>query len=537
VRESVVKAVVIATGESADMSSLTERYPTPLLPLLDRPFIQHVVESLVDLGVAEFDFILSHLPERIERLLGDGKRWGSTFAFHLSRDASHPYKFLDIIGLHDDEQPILLVHADRLPDIQLVQRALSSYPCGATVFYWQQSAEGGEPPSPPETMGESNQRHWTGWACLPARLLAGLPGGLSELALGAHLFALASPDGTLCEVPPPLSVQGYDELLAAQWAVLNKSFRGLMLSGNETDEGIWLSRNVSLHPAARIIPPVYIGENCRIGEGVQVGPHAVIGSDCVLDKRCTVVNAMVFPGSYVGEALELADSIADKNRLINVRVGASVPVIDDFILGSISDRHLRRWLGSLFSRGVAMALLACTWPLLLITGLSLQVRRGRPVLHSAEAVRLPASSEEMTWQTFQLWSFCANVLHREETGLQGEPNKGHGHRLLQHFLPGLINIAKGELHFVGVPPRTSEEIKALPHDWQALYLHAKAGMVTEAYVYHGLTPTADEQYSAEVFYAVRAGVWHDLRLIIAYVGRIVGISPRHLHESGGPIQG
>jgi NDP-sugar pyrophosphorylase family protein/lipopolysaccharide/colanic/teichoic acid biosynthesis glycosyltransferase len=532
-----VRALVIATGESADMSSLTERYPTPLLPLLDRPFIQHVVECLVDLGVTEFDFILSHLPERVERLLGDGRRWDSTFAFHLSRDASHPYKFLDIIGLHGDERPILLVHADRLPDIQLVQRAVSSCRSGATVFYWQQSAEGGEPPSALDAMGESKQRRWTGWACLPARLLDGLPGGLSESALGAHLLALARHDGALCEVPPPLSVQGYDDLLAAQWAVLNKSFKGLMLSGQETDEGIWLSRNVSLHPAARVIPPVYIGENCRIGEGAQVGPRAVIGSDCVLDKRCMVVNAMVFPGSYIGESLELADSIADKNRLINVRVGASVSVIDDFILGSISDRHLRRWLGSLCSRGVAMTLLACTWPLLLITGISLKVYSGRPVLHSAEAVRLPASSEEMAWQTFQLWSFCANVLHREETELQEKPNNGPGHRLLQHFLPALINIAKGELHFVGVPPRTSEEIKALPHDWQALYLHTKAGMVTEAYVYHGLTPTADEQYSAEVFYSVRAGVRHDLRLMIGYVGRILGIAPRHLRESGGPVKG
>jgi lipopolysaccharide/colanic/teichoic acid biosynthesis glycosyltransferase/acetyltransferase-like isoleucine patch superfamily enzyme len=532
-----VRAVVIATGESADMRSLTERYPTPLLPLLDRPFIQHVVESLVDLGVTEFDFILSHLPERVERLLGDGKRWGSTFAFHLSRDASHPYQFLDIIGLRGDERPIILAHADRLPEIQIVQRALSSCPSAVTVFCWQQSSEGGEIPSALAAMGESNLRRWTGWACLPARLLDGLPDGLSELALGAHLRALAQHDGVLCEVPPPLSVQGYDELLAAQWAVLNKSFRGLRRGGTETDEGIWLSRNVSLHPSARLIPPVYIGENCRIGEGVQVGPHAVIGSDCVLDTRCTVLNAMVFPGSYVGEALELADSIADKNRLINVRVGASVSVIDDFILGSISDRHLRRWLGSLFSRGVAMTLLACTWPLLLITGLSLKVCRGRPVLHSAEVVRLPASAEEMTWQTFQLWSFCANVLHGEETELQGERNKGKAHRLLQHFLPALVNIAKGEVHFVGAPLRTSGEIKALPHDWQALYLHTKAGIVTEACVYHGLTPTADEQYSAEVFYSVRAGVRHDLRLMICYVGRILGIFPRHAQESGGRVKG
>jgi hypothetical protein len=69
VRMQDVRAVVIAIGESTAMRSLNECYPTPLLPLLDRPFIQHVVECLVDLGATEFDFILSHLPERVEQLL------------------------------------------------------------------------------------------------------------------------------------------------------------------------------------------------------------------------------------------------------------------------------------------------------------------------------------------------------------------------------------------------------------------------------------------------------------------------------------
>jgi NDP-sugar pyrophosphorylase family protein len=56
-----VRAVVIATGESTAMRSLNERYPTPLLPLLDRPFIQHVVLCLVDLGVTESDLSVTKI--------------------------------------------------------------------------------------------------------------------------------------------------------------------------------------------------------------------------------------------------------------------------------------------------------------------------------------------------------------------------------------------------------------------------------------------------------------------------------------------
>jgi lipopolysaccharide/colanic/teichoic acid biosynthesis glycosyltransferase len=90
------------------------------------------------------------------------------------------------------------------------------------------------------------------------------------------------------------------------------------------------------------------------------------------------------------------------------------------------------------------------------------------------------------------------------------------------FLPALINIAKGELSFVGVQPRTKGEILNLPHDWQNLYLRTKAGIITEAYVYYGENPTKEELYSAEAFYAVTAGIQHDLKLLIHYFGCMLG---------------
>ena len=114
-------AVIIAPGLSPGMEPLNERYPTPLLPLVDRPFIQHVVEFLVEGGITRFEFVLSHLPEKIENFLGDGSRWGCTFKFHLERDPSHPYDILKTLHLGEDTGPILLAHADRLPQIDLDQ--------------------------------------------------------------------------------------------------------------------------------------------------------------------------------------------------------------------------------------------------------------------------------------------------------------------------------------------------------------------------------------------------------------------------------
>ena len=72
-----MKAVLIATGELTETRFAGDPYLTCLLPLMDRPFIQHVVECLVTQGLKDFTVILCQSPEKVEGLLGDGTRWGS----------------------------------------------------------------------------------------------------------------------------------------------------------------------------------------------------------------------------------------------------------------------------------------------------------------------------------------------------------------------------------------------------------------------------------------------------------------------------
>src|SRR5262249_8988134 len=183
------------------------------------------------------------------------------------------------------------------------------------------------------------------------------------------------------EVARPPSVASFPDILTSHQAVLGKEFFGLLLAGREIEPGIWLSRNVVLHPTALIFPPVYVGKNCQIGRGVRLGPYAVIGDDCLLDERSTITHSVVFPGSYVGEGLELADVLVDKNRLVNVRVGGAMTITDHFILGSLSERHLRRGLMRLVSQVLGVLAFILASPLLLLTALWCKWSRPRPGLY------------------------------------------------------------------------------------------------------------------------------------------------------------
>lgn len=495
-----MRAVIFSTGDWPGVAPLNDRHPAPLLPLVDRPFLQHVVEYLAGQGVTRFEFVLSHHPEKIEHFFGSGRRWGCRFVYHLARDPERPYRVLRTLS-YDDNEPVLLGHGDRLPALALRGAGPPDVPA---LFTWRHG----------EALNGAAETAWTGWALIRPGHVAALPPDADEAGLRAHLEA--QPGAEARDGARPLSTRTFDDILAAHEAVLGKTFDGLLLSGREVEPGIWLSRNVVLHPTAEVTPPVYIGENCEIGAGVKLGPRAVLGNGCVLDTHSTVTNSLILPGSYVGEALELADVIVDKNRLINVRVGGALEITDNFILGSLSESHARRAALRLAGRALAAVALLALAPLLAAVAVWLRARRHGPVLYRKEVVHLPAGAEEMAWEPFALWSFLPpEVMEHYSTGAVAPGPRD----LLLRVLPGLVNVVRGQLSLVGVPARSPEEIKKLPHDWQALYLKSKAGLVTESAVYCGPAPGEEEYYAAEAYYAASAGWRHDLRVLTGYLGR------------------
>ena len=498
-----MKAIIIATGHLPESDGLNRGLFTPMAPLVDRPFVQHVVEYIIASGASELHIVLCNSPERVERHLGDGTRWGKQIRYHLVSDPQRPYEALRYMALEDEPGPVLLAHADRLP--QAVLAADRETLCPPPLLYCRIQA-------PQDQSGV--EVDWSGWAWVSGECLAKLPLDGDWKAVERALIRQAGCKGRQVAVDQVLDGRSYEGLLAAHRCVMTKRFEGLMIGGREVDEGIWLSRNVSLHPRAQLHPPVYIGENCRIGAGVDLGPHAVVGRDCVLDKGCKAENALIYPSSYVGESLELVDVAVDKNRLVNVRLQAIASVVDDFILGSIDRDHLRPWIGRLVSRAVALGLLAVLWPVLLLTVAILAVGRKGPVVHRRDVVRLPALFKEADWTTFKLLSFAS------------DPPKSRFKHLLLHFLPALINIARGELRFVGVPPRTKEQIKGLQFEWRNLYLAAKSGIIDEAYLQYGTASSEDEKYAAEAYYTVTAGLRGDLKLVLRYCFALLpGVSP------------
>ena len=503
-----MKAVLVATGRCPAISPLDERYASLLLPLVDRPFLQHVVEYLVARGVREMDVLLNEIPEKVRDLLGDGTRWGCTLRYHLVRDPLKPYGILrSICGEADAGQPLLLAHADKLPALP-GEGFPEDTPGTGRICYCLAS----------EDVPEGDGGTWTGWALLSHGVATTLPADADEKELADHLLAGGESGAKVLPVQAMLSMRTFEDIRTSQAKALAGHIPGLMLSGREVDPGIWLSRNVNLHPLAQITPPVFIGEDCTIGQGVRLGPDVAVGRGCILDKDSSVQKTVVFPRSYVGEGLDLDEAIVDRNLLINMRIGTAVTVTDNFILSDMELRGIRNTLRQVVSRIAGLGLLLLLWPVLLLTILGLKLTGSSRKLVRQEVLKLPASWDASTWQTFGMYRFARDG---EAPGIAG-PRKGTGLMdFLFCFIPALINVVRGELHVVGTAPRTRPEAETLTRDWKELLLKSRTGIVNEAHLNFGPEPTEDELFSAEVVYSATASLRNDARLFFRYLGRAV----------------
>lgn len=71
-----MKAVIMAGGFGTRIHPLTINLPKPMIPLVNRPIMLHIVDLLKKHGITELIFLLYHQPMTIKRFFGDGSEFG-----------------------------------------------------------------------------------------------------------------------------------------------------------------------------------------------------------------------------------------------------------------------------------------------------------------------------------------------------------------------------------------------------------------------------------------------------------------------------
>jgi len=119
VEEGPVQAVVMAGGQGQRLRPLTNHLPKPMLPILDRPILEHVVERLRDSGIGRICISTGYRSEVIREYFGDGKQLGVAVDYITE---SKPLGTAGALAcVTSDEGPILVVNGDVLTDLDYRQ--------------------------------------------------------------------------------------------------------------------------------------------------------------------------------------------------------------------------------------------------------------------------------------------------------------------------------------------------------------------------------------------------------------------------------
>ena len=71
-----MECVVLAAGEGKRMRPLTAKRPKVMLPLANRPMMEHLVLAARDAGITDFVFVVGYGEREIRKYFGNGSEWG-----------------------------------------------------------------------------------------------------------------------------------------------------------------------------------------------------------------------------------------------------------------------------------------------------------------------------------------------------------------------------------------------------------------------------------------------------------------------------
>jgi len=331
-----VKAVIMAGGEGTRLRPLTSNQPKPMLPMANRPMMEHVVLLLRQHGITEIVVTVAFMANSIRTYFGDGSELGVRMVYAIEETPLGTAG--SVLNAREElDERFMVISGDVLTDIDL----------GAVVaFHERRSAmatlalcavenplefgivitrEDGsierflEKPGWGQVFSDTIN---TGIYVLEPEIFDFVPPGRSVdfsgevfpavLDAGRPIFGYVA-DGYWEDVG---TTEAY---LKAHQDILDEKVQ-VEIEGFPLRPGVWLGKGSTVDPSAVVDGPAIIGDNCSIGPGVVLGEYTTLGSNVRVAEGAAVRRSVVNDNGYLGTGVRVEGAIV--GRSCDLRQGA-----------------------------------------------------------------------------------------------------------------------------------------------------------------------------------------------------------------------
>lgn len=343
-----MKAMILAAGVGSRLDPLTRNIPKPMVPIVNKPVMEHIVEKLAAGGFTEIMVNVYYLGEQIMDYFGDGKKWKLKIHYspeeQLWGDAGSVKRCEDFF----DGDTFVVVGGDDLADIDirrilrfhkerkaLATIALSLVDDPSEYGIALLNDRGRITRFLEKPKGEvifSNSAN-TGVYVFDRHVLELIPKG-KLYGFGAQLFPMLLEQKT----------RFYGYLTSSYWKDVGslKQYQeahrdalsdrvDIRIPVPEVRKYVWMGHNVQIDPSAEIGYPVVIGNNCRIEKGARLLEYSILGDDCVLEEGAVVNQSILWHGATVMRNTMLERCVVGEN----CSVKSSAAVFDGVIVDPV----------------------------------------------------------------------------------------------------------------------------------------------------------------------------------------------------------
>jgi mannose-1-phosphate guanylyltransferase/phosphomannomutase len=349
-----MKAVVMAGGEGTRLRPLTSNQPKPMVPIVGKPCMEHIVELLRKHDFEDVIVTVAFLPQAIRSYFGNGEALGVNVEYSVEET---PLGTAGSVRLAADQldDTFLVISGDALCDFDLAKLVKFHKKRGAAVTIGLKSVENPlefgivvtdeegrverflEKPSWGQVFSDTIN---TGVYVLEPEVLEHVPTD-RPFDFSKELFPL------LLEMGRPLygmAMDGYwqdignlDQYRQANFDALDErvalTIPGIRLRGN-----IWLGEGVDLDDLDQIDGPALVSNYCRIAPDARVGAYSVLSASVTLRERARTERSVIDASTYIGQGALVEGAIVGRSCDIraHARLQEGVAIGDEVKVGEES---------------------------------------------------------------------------------------------------------------------------------------------------------------------------------------------------------
>jgi mannose-1-phosphate guanylyltransferase len=353
-----MKAMILAAGKGTRVRPITYNIPKPMIPILEKPVMEFLVELLRQHGFDQIMVNVSHLAREIENYFRDGQRFGVQLGYSFEGyidekgslvgealgSAGGIRRIQDFHPFFDDTFVVLC--GDALIDLDLTSAIrwhrqkgalatvilkpvpkdqVSNYGVVSTDEQGRIQAFQEKPPVDEAISTDIN----TGIYIFEPEIVDYIPSG-QKYDIGSELFPklveMGAPFYGLSMDFQWVDIGKVPDYWRAMCGVLQGDIRNVPIPGKCVAPGVYTGLNVAVNwDKVDIQGPVFIGGMTKIEDGAKIIGPAAIGPNCQICSGATVERSVIFEYSRLGPGIRLMDKLVFGRYCVD-KTGATIDV-------------------------------------------------------------------------------------------------------------------------------------------------------------------------------------------------------------------